>query len=121
MSQKKSIYRVRFLNQNSVCEIYARSIAESELFGFIEVEQLIFGEATSIVVDPAEEKLKTEFADVSCVYIPMHTIIRIDVVQKEGACKVIPLSSEQSKNNISTFPHITSPFGSFAQRPEPLE
>lgn len=121
MSQKKSVYRVRFLNQNSICEIYARSIAESELFGFIEVEQLIFGEASSIVVDPAEEKLKTEFADVSCVYIPMHTIVRIDVVQKEQACKVIPLAADQQRNNISAFPHITSQYASLSQRPEPLE
>lgn len=99
---KKSIYRVRFYNQGTVYEIYAKRVSEAELFGFIELEQLIFGEATSMVVDPSEEKLKSEFSGVKSTYIPMHAIVRIDAVEKEGLAKVIPMSPDG--NNVSAFP-----------------
>ena len=48
------------MNQGKVYEIYARSVGEGALYGFIDVEELVFGERTSVVVDPAEEKLKNE-------------------------------------------------------------
>lgn len=44
---KKRIYRITFANQDSVYEIYARKVSESEMFGFLEVEEFVFGENTS--------------------------------------------------------------------------
>jgi len=82
------IYRVVFQNQTQVYEVYARQIFQSELMGFIEVEEFVFGERTQVIVDPAEEKLKTEFAGVKRSFIPMHAVIRIDEVEKEGQVKV---------------------------------
>ena len=82
------IYKVIFLNQNQVFELYARQIYQSDLYGFIEVEEYVFGERSQIVLDPAEEKLKNEFAGVKRSYIPMHAIIRIDEVEKEGSVKI---------------------------------
>ena len=61
MDNTSEIYKVTFLNQGKVYEIYARSIDQGSLFGFIEIEELVFGERTSLVVDPSEERLKTEF------------------------------------------------------------
>ena len=34
-------------------EVYARDVHQSGLFGFIEIEDLVFGEKTSLVVDPS--------------------------------------------------------------------
>ncbi|MBT8447801.1 MAG: DUF1820 family protein, partial [Gammaproteobacteria bacterium] len=65
----KHIYRITFHNQGKVYEVYARNVHQSSLFGFIEVEQLVFGEKTSLVVDPSEENLKAEFAGVERSYI----------------------------------------------------
>lgn len=84
----KSIYKVVFYNQNQVYEVFARAIYQSEMYGFIEVEEFVFGERSQLVVDPGEEKLKGEFSQVLRSYIPMHSIIRIDEVEKEGAVKV---------------------------------
>lgn len=82
-------YKVVFYNQNQVFEVYARAIYQSEMYGFIEVEEFVFGEKAQLVVDPGEEKLKTEFAGVKRSYIPLHSIVRIDEVEKEGPAKVI--------------------------------
>ena len=54
------------------------------MFGFVEVEGLLFGGKGSLVVDPSEERLQTEFAGVERTYIPMHSVIRIDEVEKKG-------------------------------------
>jgi len=96
------IYKVIFLNQSQVFELYARQIYQSDLYGFIEVEEYVFGERSQIVVDPAEEKLKSEFAGVKRSYIPMHAIIRIDEVEKEGAVKI--RDSKGGEGKVMTFP-----------------
>ena len=96
---KKQLYKVIFMSQGQVYEIYARSVGQGSLFGFIEVEKLVFGERTTVVVDPAEEKIKSEFENVRRTYLPMHSIIRIDEVDKQGASKVSKI-----EGNVAQFP-----------------
>lgn len=95
-----SVYKVIFFNQGHVYEIYARQIYQSELWGFLEVEEFVFGERSQMIVDPAEEKLKGEFSQVKRSYIPMHAVVRIDEVDKEGVCKI----SEGKGGNVTPFP-----------------
>ena len=47
--------------------------------------------ARVVVVDPSEEKIKSEFENVKRTYLPMHSIIRIDEVDKQGASKISKL------------------------------
>ncbi len=82
------VYKVIFQNGSQVFEVFARQIYQSDMWGFIEVEEFVFGERSQILVDPGEEKLKNEFAGVKRSYIPMQAIIRIDEVDKEGSSKV---------------------------------
>jgi hypothetical protein len=96
---KKNLFRVVFMSQGQVYEIYARNVGQGEMFGFIEIEQLVFGERTSVVVDPSEEKIKSEFEHVTRTYLPMHSIIRIDEVEKQGASKISKL-----EGNVAQFP-----------------
>ena len=95
------IYKVIFYNQGQVYEVYARAIYQSEMYGFIEVEDYVFGERSQMIVDPSEEKLKGEFNNVNRSYIPMHAIVRIDEVEKEGAIKVTELKGEK----VAQFPY----------------
>lgn len=96
----KRIYKIVFVSQGQVYEIYARNVGHGSLFGFVEVEKLVFGERSSVVVDPSEEKIKTEFAGVTRTYLPMHSIIRIDEVEKQGASKISKLEG----GNVAQFP-----------------
>ncbi len=86
--KSKSIFRVLFINQNKVYELYAREVGQASMLGFIEIGDIIFGERSKLLVDPAEEKLKSEFGDVKNTYVPHHSIIRIDEVEKEGKNKI---------------------------------
>lgn len=95
------IYKIIFFNQGQIYEIYARQIYQSDLYGFIEIEELVFGERSGVLVDPSEEKLKSEFEGVNRSYIPMHAIVRIDEVAKEG---IGTITEATSGNNVSLFP-----------------
>ena len=97
---KKLLYRITFMNQGKIYEIYARSISHGELFGFIEVEDIVFGERSSVVVDPSEERVKSEFSGVQRTYIPLHAVIRIDQVEKQGVSKI----SDVTGDNVAQFP-----------------
>lgn len=95
------IYRVTFINQGKVYEVYARKVSQEGLWGFIAIEQLVFGERGGVVLDPGEEKLKDEFAGVKRTHIPMHAVIRIDEVAREGTAKIIAL---EGGSNVTPFP-----------------
>jgi hypothetical protein len=97
----RHIYKVTFMNQGKIYEVYARKVSQEGFWGFIEVEQLVFGERSGVVVDPGEEKLKDEFAGVKRTYIPMHAVIRIDEVAHEGVAKIV---MPEGGSNVTPFP-----------------
>ena len=94
------IYKIVFMNQGKIFEIYARHVSHGALFGFVEVEKLIFGARSTVVVDPSEERIQAEFSGVTRTYLPMHSIIRIDEVEKQGVGKV----SDVEGGNVTPFP-----------------
>jgi len=108
MSTNK-VYKVIFSNQGETYEIYAREIYQSEMFGFVEVEEIVFGERSAVLVDPSEERLKTEFTNVKRTYIPMHSIVRIDEVEKEGVSKITPVSNSSIEGKVTSFPGYIPP------------
>ena len=88
MPSKSQLFRVSFHNHGKVYEIYARSVSHGGMPGFVEVEKLVFGEKSMVVVDTSEEKLKTEFEGVERFYVPLHAVIRIDEVAKAGVARI---------------------------------
>jgi hypothetical protein len=99
---RKRVFKVIFFNQGKLYEIFAGKVTQGALYGFVEVEGLIFGEKSAVVVDPGEERLKDEFADVKRTYLPMHAVVRIDEVEKEGTAKIVPLGGKGE--NVTPFP-----------------
>lgn len=94
------IFKVLFVNQGKIYEIYARKVSHGGLFGFIEVEELVFGERSTVVLDPAEERIKSEFEGVKRTYLPMHSVLRIDEVKKQGVSKISTFEGA----NVAQFP-----------------
>jgi hypothetical protein len=94
------IFKIMFVNQGKVYEVYARKVSQGRLFGFIEIEELVFGERSTVVLDPGEERIKSEFTGVKCTMLPMHSILRIDEVKKQGQAKISALEG----SNVSAFP-----------------
>jgi len=93
-------YKIVFHAQGKVYELYARKVGHGSLFGFVEVEDLVFGERSTVVVDPSEEKIKAEFEGVKRTYLPLHSVIRIDEVRKGGVSKI----SVVEGSNVAQFP-----------------
>ncbi|MFT4607653.1 MAG: hypothetical protein ACI9V8_000293 [Urechidicola sp.] len=93
-------FRIQFHNNNRIYELYAHEVGQAQMMGFVEVGQIIFGEHSKILIDPAEEKLKSEFGNVKYSYIPHHSVIRIDEVEQSGKNRI--LDSEGS--TITNFP-----------------
>ncbi len=98
----KHIYKVMFHQQGNLYELYARSVSHGEMYGFLEIGEIIFGERSAVLVDPAEEKLKAEFAGVKRTYVPIGYVLRVDEVEKEGINKLHP--GDESASNVSQFP-----------------
>ncbi len=107
------LYRITFLNQGQtavpgqqqVYEIYARGVSHGSMMGFVEIEDIVFGERSSILVDPGEEKLKAEFENVVRSFVPLHAIVRIDQVDKVGTARITAGGGESGK--VMAFPGPT--------------
>ena len=112
-SSRPRIYKIIFSSQGQVYEVYARRVGHGELFGFVEIEELVFGTRTALVVDPSEERIKSEFAGVKRTYIPLHAILRIDEVEKEGVSKI----SKVEGGNVAQFPVPVYTQGSQSSEP----
>ena len=100
---KKNIYKVVFHQQGNLYELHAREVSHSEMYGFLEIGEIIFGERSALLVDPSEEKLKTEFAGVTRTFVPIHAVVRVDEVAKEGANKITAADSAAG-GNVAQFP-----------------
>ena len=101
---KKQLYKVIFYNKDKIYEVFARQIYQSELYGFIEIEEIVFGERNQLVVDPNEEKLKTEFESVVRSYVPLHSVVRIDEVEKEGVAKISDTTGQSKSSPVPVIP-----------------
>ncbi len=104
---EKTIYRIVFINQDEVYELHAHNVGQSDFFGFIEIEDLIFGEKSELVIDPTEERLESEYSGVTRTLVPMHSILRIDEVKKRGANKISPAAGNVS--SVTPFPTMSLP------------
>ena len=103
----KSVYKIIFVQLGEIYEVFAKKIYQSDMYGFIEVEEYIFNKDKQLVVDPSSEKLKNEFSKVERSYIPINSIVRIDEVNESGEAKIkkndgkvspIPLNIQPTKN-----------------------
>lgn len=97
---KSHIYRVQFYNGKQIYEVYVRSIDSADVYGFVELSSFMFTKPSQVVIDPSEEKLRNEFGEVDSAWIPIHAIVRIDRVRKEGTAKIV----EADSSNVTPFP-----------------
>lgn len=95
----KSVYKIIFIQLGEIYEVFAKQIYQSDMYGFIEVEDYIFNKDKQLVVDPAAEKLKNEFNKVERSYIPINAIIRIDEVVESGEATI-----KENKDSVTPFP-----------------
>jgi hypothetical protein len=101
----ETLFRVVFLNQGEVFEVYVKQLYQSEIWGFLEVEEFVFGDTSRVIVDPGEERLRTQFSGVVRSYIPIQAILRIDEVEREGVAKIIEFKGEK----VTQFPQFGVP------------
>jgi hypothetical protein len=99
---EKQVYKIIFFQQGEVYEIFAKSVGQGNLFGFVEVEDIVFGERSQILVDPSEDRLKNEFKGVRRVYVPLHSVVRIDQVEKEGVGRIT--DRPKGEGTLTPFP-----------------
>ncbi|AXK73003.1 DUF1820 family protein [Lysobacter sp. TY2-98] len=97
----KPLYKVTFLSAGKVYELYARHVASGAIWGFTEVGELVFDVNEGVVVDPTEERLRDEFGNTRVLHLPMHSIVRIEEVERK---------SQASIRDAATGERVVTPF-----------
>ena len=105
----KKLYRVRFLNEGRIFELYAREVGQGILFGFVEIADLVWGSKSEVIIDPGEQELRNEFNGVNRLHVPMHAMVRIDEVDKGGSAKIIPLQTASGSKTAAPAVPIYTP------------
>ena len=98
---EKRLYKIIFLNQGKVYELFSKSVTSSGLWGFIEVSNLVFESGEGLVVDPTEEKMRQEFADARVLHLPIQSVLRVEEVEKRGQCLI---RDRESGEKVTPFP-----------------
>jgi hypothetical protein len=95
------LYKIIFLNQGKVYELYSEGVTSSGLWGFIEVSDLVFETGEGLVVDPTEEKMRQEFEGARVLHLPIQSVLRIEEVEKRGQCLI---RDRESGEKVTPFP-----------------
>ncbi len=98
---KQHLYKIVFLNHGKVYELYSRGVSSSGLWGFLEVSELVFEDGDSLVIDPAEEKMREEFDGVSVLHLPIQSVLRVEEVKKRGQAVI---RDRESGEKVTPFP-----------------
>ena len=95
------IYRILFYQERTRYELYAHNLVVDEgMVGFVGIEDILFDTSMNNIIDPAEERLKTEFANIHCFYVPYHNVIRIDEVKRRGKTKIVDQARKATGNVV---------------------
>jgi hypothetical protein len=98
---EKRLYKIIFLNQGKVYELFSEGVTSSGLWGFIEVSDLVFESGEGLVVDPTEEKMRQEFAGARVLHLPIQSVLRVEEVDKRGQCLI---RDRESGEKVTPFP-----------------
>lgn len=101
------MYRVSFINQGKVYEVYVKHVSQPDLYGFVALEDFVFDTSSAILIDPVQKALQAEFEGVKRSYVPMHAVIRIDDVERAGTAKVKP--GAEGGSVVTPFPLYGGP------------
>ncbi len=86
---KSTLYKITFLSAGTSIELYASEVSTSGLWGFVEVGGLVFeASGDNLVIDPTEERLREEFGNTRRLHLPMHSVVRVEEVDKRGVCRI---------------------------------
>ena len=102
------VYRIAFSSQGRVYELYAKNVGSADLFGFVEISNLLWSQKSSVVIDPSEDSLRHEFSGVKRFFVPMHSVIRIDEVDREGSARIL---AGAGPSGVAPFPVFVPPGG----------
>lgn len=102
---KDLLYRVAFHNHGKVYELYCTSVSTSGLWGFLELSGMLFDSGDKVVVDPSEERIREEFADVEVLHVPLHGVLRVEQVRRKGQASI---RDRESGEKVTPFP-LTPP------------
>lgn len=101
----KRLYKIVFLNNGKVYELFSEGVTSSGLWGFVEVSDLVFESKDSLVVDPTEEKMRQEFEHARVLHLPIQSVLRVEEVEQRGQCLI---RDRESGEKVTPFP-VTPP------------
>ncbi len=104
MAENK-LYKIVFLNNGKVYELFSEGVTSSGLWGFVEVSSLVFDTSEGLVVDPTEEKMRQEFEHAKVLHLPIQSVLRVEEVEKRGQCLI---RDRESGEKVTPFP-VTPP------------
>ena len=86
------LFKVVFLQHDELHEVYARSVSESSMMHFIEVEALVLDAPVSSqsgsLPPSSEARLRSTYADVQRIYLPIQTVLRIEEGHHVGTANI---------------------------------
>ncbi len=100
--KQKRLYRINYITNKEVYELYAEGVNTQDMLGFISISGLVFDQQSKVVIDPIEERLKTEFKGVKTLHLPLQNILKIEEVEQKKSCKIKSLNHD---SNLTVLPN----------------
>ena len=84
-----SLYRVYFKWKDKDVELTAKSLDLTHPY-FVSIKDLVFADKASLIINPAQDEVRSEFGKASHLMIPFQTVTLIEELSEETGKKVMP-------------------------------
>ena len=75
-------------------ELYAEKVTNSDIFGFVEVSDIVFIDSSELIITPEDDKVRKIFKNITRTLIPLASVARIDEIQMPTNTSVVKLYKE---------------------------
>ncbi len=86
-----SLYRVHFKWKNKDIHLTARSLDLTHPY-FVSIKDLVFSTERRLIINPADEDVRSTFGGAVHLMIPFQTVSLIEEVSEQSDGKVMPFS-----------------------------
>ena len=103
MATEKNVFKVHFFYLGKIYTLFAKEVGPSpDFYNMCVISQIIFKRNRNLIV-PSEDEVRSEFANLKNLLIPLNHIVRIDelaTIEEEDITNPKVEKADQSVDNL---------------------
>ena len=100
MAKEKKVFKIHFFHLGKVYSLFAKEVTASpEFYNMCVISQIIFQRNRNLIV-PTEDEVRSEFANIKNLMIPLNHVFRIDELENVDENDITSPKAEKTNESF---------------------